>query len=263
MKKFTHNLGIIPQHKGTRLVILTMVILALVGLAIAWVYYSGINKGADPRVREARVLYGRFNVYAAANEHENVLLLLDSIHDIFRSVAHYQNSYEIGVVFNNRASVYLTRALSDTLVEELRQQYFAMAERALYEGIDYYQRWFGQFGALDEAGIERVVYNDFMSDPVISSDKRADAYIQQRVQDILLARAEMPRRLSVSYTNLGIIRRHENRLEEAVDYYVNALELWEDNLAAKNNLNIIFGRPVERHGLLRRLFPPQRVPDTE
>lgn len=253
---------IIPKHKGTRIVILIMFILALAGLTIAWVYYSGINKGADPRVREARVLYGRYNVFAAANDQENVLVLLDSIYDIFWSVAHYQNSYEIGVVHNNRASVYLTRALSDTHIEEVRQYYFAMAESELHKGIDYYKHWSALFDALDEAGIEQVVYNDFMSDPVIFQDKRAEAYIRQRVKDILLARAEMPRRLSVSYTNLGIIRRHENRMEEAVDCYVKALALWEDNLAAKNNLNIIFGRPVERHSFLRRLFPPQRSPDT-
>ena len=254
---------IIPEHKGTRLIILIMVILALVGLAIAWVYYAGINRGADPRVRDARVMYGRYNVYAATNDQENILILLDSIYDIYRSVAHYQHSYEIGVIRNNRASVYLTRAISDTLHGEVRLHYFAMAERELYSGIDVYLKWLGQFEPLDEEGIKQLVYNDFMSDPVISNDHRAELYIQQRVKDIMLARAEMPRRLSVSYTNLGIIRRHENRLEEAVGYYVQALELWEENLAAKNNLNIIFGRPVERHGLLRRLFPPKRDPVTD
>lgn len=254
---------IIPEHKGTRLIILIMVILALVGVAIAWVYYTGINRGADPRVRDARVMYGRYNVYAAANDQENILALLDSIYDIFSKVPHYQHSFEMGVIRNNRASVYLTRAISDTLHEVVRQHYFAMAEQELYSGIDVYQQWLGKFDSLDEEAIERLVYNDFMSDPLISGDHKVETYIRQRVKEIMLARAEMPRRLSVSYTNLGIIRRHENRLEEAVGYYVQALELWEENLAAKNNLNIIFGRPVERHGFLRRLFPPKRNPVTD
>jgi tetratricopeptide (TPR) repeat protein len=161
---------------------------------------------------------------------------------------------------NNRATIYLTRAISDTLVDEVKLQYLAMAERELNQGIEYYQEWINTFEALDESGIHDMVYNDFMTDPVIANDKRAGLYIRQRVNDIMTARAEMPRRLSVSYTNMGIIRRHENRPEEAVEYYVKALELWEDNLAAKNNLNIIFGRPVEKHGLLRRLFPPRRSP---
>jgi tetratricopeptide (TPR) repeat protein len=253
-------LGIIPTNKGTRVIILVMVVLALAGLAIAWIYYSGINRSSDPRVRDARTMYGRFNVYAATNEDEKILSLLDSIYQVFKSVDHYSNSYEIGVVMNNRATIYLTRAISDTLVDEVKLQYLAMAERELNQGIEYYQEWINTFEALDESGIHDMVYKDFMADPVIANDKRAGLYIRQRVNDIMTARAEMPRRLSVSYTNMGIIRRHENRPEEAVEYYVKALELWEDNLAAKNNLNIIFGRPVEKHGLLRRLFPPRRSP---
>jgi hypothetical protein len=57
-----------------------MVVLALAGLAIAWIYYSGINRSSDPRVRDARTMYGRFNVYAATNEDEKILSLLDSIY---------------------------------------------------------------------------------------------------------------------------------------------------------------------------------------
>lgn len=255
-------MDLIPKHKGTRVIILVMVTLALIGISIAWVYYSGINRSADPRVRDARTMYARYNIYAASNEQEKILSLLDNIYDVFKSASHYQDSYEIGVVLNNRATIYLTRAISDTLVEEVEKHYLAMAEQDLTRGIEYYQSWINKFETLNESEIQRVVHNDFMSDPVISSDKRAESYINQRVKDIMTARLEMPRRLSVSYTNLGIIRRHENRPEEAVEYYIRALELWEDNLAAKNNLNIIFGRPIERHGLLRRLFPPQRNYDT-
>jgi tetratricopeptide (TPR) repeat protein len=237
-----------------------MVVLALVGIAIAWIYYSGINRSADPRVRDARTMYGRFNVYAASNEQEKILSLLDSIYQVFKSVDHYSNSYEIGVVLNNRATIYLTRAISDTLVDEVKMQYLAMAERELNQAIEYYQGWINTFETLDESGIHDMVYSDFMADPVIANDKRAGLYIRQRVKDIMTARAELPRRLSVSYTNMGIIRRHENRPEDAVEYYVKALELWDENLAAKNNLNIIFGRPVEKRGFLQRLFPPQRNP---
>ena len=255
-------MSFIPKHKGTRVIILIMVILALTGIAIAWFYYSGINRSADPRVRDARTMYARYNIYAASNEQDKILSLLDSIYGVFKSVKHYENSYEVGVVLNNRATLYLTRAISDTLVAEVKQHYLAIAEHELLRGIEYYENWINKFDTLDESGIQRVVYNDFMSDPVISTDKRAESYIHQRVKDIMTARLEMPRRLSVSYTNLGIIRRHENRPEDAVEYYVRALELWEDNLAAKNNLNIIFGRPVEKHGFFQRLFPPRRNPDT-
>lgn len=251
-------MGIIPKNKGTRIIIVIMFVLALIGLTIAWVYYSGINNSADPRVRDARTLYGRYNKYAVSNDQEKILALLDSIQKIYQSVDHYQNSYEIGVVMNNRATIYLSRAISDTLVEEIREQYFAMAEQALLEGIGFYDHWMGVYGQLEEPDIKQLVHNDFMSDPSIASDKRAEAYIQQRTNDIITARSEMPRRLSVSYTNLGIIKRHENLPEEAAAHYSKALDLWDENLAAKNNLNILFGRPLEKQGILRKLFPPKK-----
>jgi hypothetical protein len=85
-----------------------------------------------------------------------------------------------------------------------------------------------------------------------------DAIIKNRVREIQTAQVETKRRLSVSYTNLGIIRRHENNPEEAYGYYTKALDMWSENLAAKNNINILFGRPVERQSFMRKMFPPDR-----
>ncbi|MFO7997936.1 MAG: hypothetical protein R6U86_03035, partial [Bacteroidales bacterium] len=102
-----------------------MVFLGAIGLAVAYVYYGNINKSVDPRVRQAHIMYGRYNVYASENNAEMVLALLDSIEDIYLSVPHYRDSYEMGVVYNTRASVFLSRALSDTLAEEIRQHFFS------------------------------------------------------------------------------------------------------------------------------------------
>jgi tetratricopeptide (TPR) repeat protein len=235
-----------------------MVILALIGIAIAWVYYGNINKAVDPRVRQAQVMYGRYNVYASENDYEKVLSLLDSIKEVYSSVPHYANSYELGVIQNNRASVFLTKALSDTTLDEIRQNYFALAEQHLLKSIDYYNGWMNDFGNLTEEEIHLYVDKEFRSDPVLLSHKNIDAMITKRVKDVLTAQIETPRRLSVSYSNLGIIKRHEDKVDEAVEYYTKALELWDENHAAKNNLNILFGKPVEKQGLLRKLFPPER-----
>jgi tetratricopeptide (TPR) repeat protein len=235
-----------------------MVILALIGIAIAWVYYGNINKAVDPRVRQAQVMYGRYNVYASENDYEKVLSLLDSIKEVYSSVPHYANSYELGVIQNNRASVFLTKALSDTTLDEIRQNYFALAEQHLLKSIDYYNGWMNDFGNLTEEEIHLYVDKEFRSDPVLLSHKNIDAMITKRVKDVLTAQIETPRRLSVSYSNLGIIKRHEDKVDEAVEYYTKALELWDENHAAKNNLNILFGKPIEKQGLLRKLFPPER-----
>ncbi len=235
-----------------------MAILAVAGFSIAWLYYGNINKAVDPRVKQAQVMYGRYNVYASENDFEKILALLDSIKEVYLSVPHYANSYELGVIQNNRASVFLTIALSDTSLNEIRQHYFALAENHLNKSLDYYNAWMSTFGHKTEEEIRVVVENEFASDSLLMHHTNLNAIIRNRVGEMKTAQIETPRRLSVSYSNLGIIMRHENRLEEAIEYYVKALELWDDNMAAKNNLNIIFGKPVEKQSILRKLFPPDR-----
>ena len=251
-------MGLFSINKGTRIIIGVMVILGLIGIAIAWVYYGNINRAVDPRVREAHLMYGRYNVYASENNVEMVLALLDSIEDIYLSVPHYTDSYEMGVVYNNRATVFLTRALSDSGLEEIRQYYFSLSEKHLNKSMSYYTRWIDLFGDKSEEEITDYVHEEFSADGSLSQNKNLDAIIRSRVKEIRMAQLEMPRRMSVSYTNLGIIRRHENKPEEAIDYYIKALELWDQNHVAKNNMNILFGEPIEKQSVLRKLFPPKR-----
>jgi tetratricopeptide (TPR) repeat protein len=251
-------LGLLSINKGTRIIIGVMVILGAIGLAIAYVHYGNINKAVDPRVREAHLMYGRYNVYASENNAEMVLALLDSIENIYLSVPHYKDSYEMGVVHNNRASVFLSRALSDSIAEEIKQHFFSLSEQHLNEGMSYYTRWIDQFGDLSDEEITNLVYEEFSADDSLRRNKNLDAIIRSRVKEILTAQLEMPRRMSVSYSNLGIIRRHENKPEEAIQYYIKALELWDQNHVAKNNMNILFGEPIEKQSVLRKLFPPDR-----
>ncbi len=235
-----------------------MVILAAVGIVIAWTYYGNINKSVDPRVRQAQIMYGRYNRYASTNDYDGVLALLDSIENIYSSIPHYRNSYEMGVIENNRASVFLTKALSDPIREEIRQHYFALAEQHLLKGIEYYTTWMDFMGNQTEEELNVFVEKEFTSDRLLNNNEKLDAIIRNRVKEIMSARIETPRRLSVSYTNLGIISRHANQVEEAYDYYVKALDLWSENHAAKNNINILFGKPPEKQSILRKLFPPER-----
>jgi tetratricopeptide (TPR) repeat protein len=245
-------------NKGTRIIIGIMVILAAVGVVIAWIYYGNINKSVDPRVRQAQVLYGRYNIYASNNDHEGIFALLDSIENIYRSIPHYRHSYEMGVIENNRASVFLTKALSDKIREEIRQHYFSLAEQHLLLSIGYYTDWMDSHGNQTEEELKVFVEKEFKTDRLLNNNERLNAIIRTRVKEILSAQIETPRRLSVSYTNLGIIKRHANQLDEAYDYYKKALDLWSENHAAKNNINILFGKPPEKQSVLRKLFPPER-----
>ena len=80
-------------------------------------------------------------------------------------------------------------------------------------------------------------------------------YLDTRVEEIQDAEKETPRRLSVSYTNLGIVYRYRKDYESAAACYRKAMDLWEDNLTAENNLNLLRGRPRKKRNFLRKLFP--------
>jgi hypothetical protein len=248
-----------PINKGIRIIIYIMVVLAIVGVAIAWSHYGTINKSVDPRVRQAQVIYGRYNIFASNNDEEGVFALLDSIENIYSAIPHYMNSFEMGVIENNRASVFLTKALSDTIREEIRQYYFVLAEQFLLKSTEIYKNWMAVMGNLTEEDITILVEKDFASDKLLYNNQNLEAIIRNRVKEIMSAQIETPRRLSVSYTNLGIIRRHANEVEMAYDYYDKALVLWDENHAARNNMNILFGRPPEKQSILRKLFPPERI----
>lgn len=251
-------MGVLSTHKKIKTVTGIMLVLAAIGLAIAWIYYGKINKAVDPRVKQARVMYGRYNFYASQGNEDAIISLLDSITGIYQALPHYQYSYEMGVIKNNRASIFLTKALKDSIPDEIRQLYFNRAEEYLLAGIGYYINWLDDIDNKSNQEIFQIVYDDFVSDAILVTHKNLNAIVRNRVNEILAAQTETPRRLSVSYTNLGIVMRHQNFIDEAVACYLQALELWEENLTAKNNLNILLGRPLEKRSFIEKMFPPKR-----
>ena len=240
------------------MIILWMAMLSAGAVIIAKIYYGNLNDSEDPRVKQAQKMYGRYNRYASENDFDKVLALLDSIEHVYAGIPHYQQSFEIGVLHNNRASVFLTRALNAASKNQCKAEYFALAEKYIQMSIDNYRAWMDQYGEMGEAQIKNIVESAFGSDKQLMNNDQLDAIIRNRVDDMLLAKKEMPRRLSVSYTNLGIIRRHDNQPEEALKLYNKALTLWSENHAARNNANIILGKPLEKQSVLRKLFPPDK-----
>lgn len=252
-------MGIFSISKGTRIVISVMTILTIIGVVIAWKYYSGLNKAVDPRIKEALVLYGKYNRLVTEGDHEEILALLDTIESVYQAVPHYHNSYEIAVLHNNRASILLSAALLEGINDEIKADYMSAAEQHLVKGIDNYTRWLKLYENKSEDDLIRELTVEFNEDSLLSESGNLSAIISRRKSDIINAVKETPRRLSVSYTNMGIIQRHQGNPEEAAKLYLEALDLWEENMAAKNNLNILLDKPLEKRGLLRRLFPPDRL----
>jgi len=248
--------NIFKIKKGTVIVISTMTIIVLIGITTAWLYYGNINKSEDPRVVEAKLKYKRYNTLAEQKKYDEVFNLLDSIYNIYNQYDDYKNSYEIGVILNNKAALYLTIALFET--QKTNDSLLSLAKVNIEKSIKIYETWLNEHEKLSEIEIREKLKPIYYKKNNIFDQNKTENYINKRTKEIILAQAETKRRLSVSYTNLGIIQRHENKTEEALKTYKKALDLWKNNLTAENNINIILGKPLRKRTILEKIFPEKK-----
>ena len=233
--------------------------LVLIAIAISWIWFRYENGSADPRVVEANKLYAQYNKLAGEGDIPKVLNLLDSIENIYRNVPHYEDSYEVGVLYNNRAAVYISMAISqinnDSLVKD---SILSVAEGFAMKSIELYKSWLAKWGDINEDQTVAMLKLHFSGKDPVFKGQNIGRFIKKRQKEIKEARFETPRRLSASHTNLGIIYRHKLMYDNAVEEYLKALELWDDNLAAENNLNVLMNKPLKKRSTFRKIFPKDR-----
>jgi len=235
-----------------------MTVLVIVGVVIAKIYYGNVNASEDPRVIEAKQLYKKYNVYTENNDYKAVFQLLDSIKDIYSNYYDYQNSFEVGVIYNNIGATWLSSALFES-GDSLKMPFLDSAKKNIEKSIIIYESWLAEFNGISEKDIYEKVNSYYnVIDEYIFENKDIEKIKKKRLYDILDARIETKRRLSVAYTNLGIISRHNMLFDEAIYYYKKALTLWEDNLTAKNNINVLLGRDREERSTIDKLFPKEK-----
>lgn len=244
--------------KQTKILFLVLFIIVGTGLTAAWLYYRYENAAEDPRVKRARLLLEEYDRLIQDGKIDEGLVLLDSIEQIYRITPCYSESFEMGVIHNNRGSAWLTIALYHTDDSLRKGELLALARREVNLSIQYYQTWLQRFDTMSPAEIKKEVRQCFPIPEMDLSEEDYQRVIDRRTEDIELAKIETPRRLSVSYSNLGIIQRHQYQQDSAILNYIKALKLWNRNPSAKNNLNILLGREVEDESILKQLFPPDR-----
>ena len=251
----------ILKNKSARALIIIMCALVLFGILIASRYYKNYNSSIDPRISTARTMYEKYNKYAQSNRFDSVFILMDKIEKNYSSLEHYKNSYEIGVLYNNRAASYLTMALySNAIINQpiIQDSLIKMAENSVNKSISIYQSWLNNFENKSTDEIEKSIKKDFFIGLDDYDENTKNKFLKNRIKEIETAQTETKRRLSVSYTNLGIIYRHKQQYETAAKYYKEALELWDRNLSAENNLHILMGEPLKKRNFIQKMFPPNR-----
>lgn len=246
-------------NKNTRALVIIMCALVLSGIIISYFYYKSVNESVDPRIVEARTLYEKYNLYAQNSDFDDIFSLMDSIESIYSSIDHYKNSYEVGVLYNNRSASYLTMTLiAEDAETDVQDSLIDLAEAASSISINIYSQWLEDFQKKTSEEIENLIKPDFFIGLESYDAEEQHKFLSNRIKEMKNAQLETPRRLSVSYTNMGVIYRHRLQYEAAAKSYQKAIELWDRNLTAENNLNILLGRPIKKRSLIQKLFPPER-----
>jgi tetratricopeptide (TPR) repeat protein len=247
------------KNKSTRVLIIIMSTLFILAFVAGQIYFDYDNKSVDPRTLEVVSLYEEYNIAVANSNYERIFTIMDSIEDVYKSIPHFQNSYEMGVVFNNRAATYISLAIktpdADTLIKD---SLLNLAYLNSVRSIEIYSEWINDWENKDKEEIIELIKPHYHEDNPVFAGKKIERFINKRTKQIIEAQKETPRRLSVSHTNLGIIYRHQNRFEDALLEYFTALELWPDNMTAENNMNILMDKPLKKPSILRRIFPKDR-----
>ena len=224
----------------------------------AYIYYNGKNRSEDPRIIKTKFLFRQFDNLMKENQFTQALPLLNKIDSILFVVPGYVESYEPAVVCNNRGSLFLSMALYSTRDSSEKIRLLAMAKMNIDSSIVIYNRWLDIYHELSKEELSEIIKPFFPENDLAFKGKNYRKILRKRVDDLVLARKENPRRLSVCYTNLGTILRHQYKQSEAVENYIKAIGLWKDNYTARNNFNVLMGKPPKDRSIINKLFPPDK-----
>ncbi len=238
------------------LVMGTLVVLTFMGVSY---YYKYDNQSIDPRVIKASEMYKAYNELAKSSNYQGVLLLMDSIEEIYLKYPHYKESYEVGILYNNRAAAYLAMALLPQNSRETKDSLLNLSEKNVLRSIEIYTNWLSVWENKDSQEIRKNLSDHFSPSDSEFQGRNLNRYVNKRIKAIVEAQLETYRRLSVSHTNLGMVYRHKEQFDDGVKEYLKALEYWPDNLAAENNLNILLNQPLKKPSILRKFFPKERL----
>jgi tetratricopeptide (TPR) repeat protein len=250
---------ILKINKGTRVIFLITFSVCAAAIVFAFFYYRGINRSEDPRITEARLHLIKFekgnNVYNSFQ----AFTYLDSAYSIFNSLPDYRSSFETGIIYNNKCSTLLLKALYDsTLTESEKSALLGLSLKYCDSSISVYKGWINDWGNLSEEQISQKIKPLMSIEDKEFSGFDSEKIFNRRVKNLVLAQTETPRRLSVSFTNKGIIYRHLMNTDSALNCYNHALSLWKDNRTAKSNLSVLMGGEPLKPTLIESLFPPDK-----
>ena len=249
---------LLSLSSSTKKVLLGIFIIIATSFLVAFLYYNGKNRAEDPRIVQTKYMFRQYDNLMKENQFTPAMTVLDRIDSILRIVPGYSGSYERAIVFNNRGSAYLGMALYHSSDSTEKSSLLTIAKTNIDSSISIYNNWLKKNSGLSKEELHKSVYPFFPENDPAFRGKNFKKILQKRVEDLEAAQKETPRRLSVCYTNMGTILRHQYKQDEAVNSYIIAIGLWKDNYTARNNFNVLMGKPPKDRSIINQLFPPDK-----
>ncbi|THB71852.1 MAG: hypothetical protein D6B25_17780 [Desulfobulbaceae bacterium] len=253
------------MQPGTKKVLSIVIVITATIFIGSYFYYDSVNKAEDPRILPAKELFLTYDKELESDEYVKALTILDQVLAIYQKTPGYENSYEIGVLLNNKATVYLVELETEILTDQDNVDHESMRDSLLTaanyttQAIGIYEAWLKEMGTLSEQQIRQKIAPHFKQDDPAFGTSNPKRFLEKRVEAIIDAQLETSRRISVSLTNLGMINRYLGNLDEAKLNYEKAIELWDRNYTAQDNLAVLLNQPVKKRSMISRLFPPERI----
>ena len=244
---------------GTRKLLVITSSVAVLAVLFAVFQYRGVNRSEDPRVAHARQLMAEYDRISGGPASYDFFYLLDSAAVIYESVPGYKDSWEKGVIFNNKCGGLLVMAIYDSLMNDsIRKSIIDLSLVWCDSSITTYLAWKEEWGSLSEDAVTlKLAATMDVDDPSFEGYSFSRIF-RKRVDDVMLAQVEIDRRLSVSYTNKATAYRHLMMQDSAYHYFNEALALWSHNRTAESNLSVLMGGEPVKPGIIESLFPPDR-----
>jgi len=245
-------------NNSSKKIFLIMAVIATIGFAVSYFYYGNVNKNTDPRLIEAQEILSRFDNINKLDSPFVAIELMDNLQYKLQSIDLYKNSYEMGVVINNRASVYIMMAIYDDKYTNMKDSLFNLSLSDLKVATTVLNNWIDNNKTIDKNAVKAKLKTAYTNEKELFKNIDIDKAVDKRLEEIELAKTETPRRLSVVYSNIAVVKRHTNELDEAIKYYQQAIELWPENHETKNNLKVLMGEKPEKRNVIEKLFPSKR-----
>lgn len=254
----------ISLSRGTVRLLTTLAVVSIIFVsAMAW-YYHQQNRAVDPRMVEVRQALSDYQTLLPEQEWDQAMAVLDKAEATVEALPAYADSFERGVIENDRAALYLLMLEHKLLAmgdePEVDAKGRLLLERAEAHGanaLDIYGAWLDRMGGESPGGIRAMLEQHFQAADPAFDGYDAATLLDKRVEEVIEARDEVPRRMSVTLTNLGVAARYAGNAPLAKERYERALELWPKNHAAEDNLDRLLGRKPKRR-IIEKLFPPKR-----